>query len=97
MWPADLARFLTARIRRVRTGVSLSSESEMSESLSKVPLDGGLHIYKGSSSRHVIVDMFPLNGNPLPYLATHCLIWQSISFLGCYLLLIGSFTFLFFN
>jgi len=41
VWSADLARSLTARIRRVRTGVSLSSESEMSESLLEVPLDGG--------------------------------------------------------
>jgi len=39
--PADFARSLTARVRRVRTGASMSSESETSESLLEVPLDGG--------------------------------------------------------
>ena len=37
----DLARSLTAQVRRVRTGVSMSSESETSESLLEMPLDGG--------------------------------------------------------
>jgi len=36
MQPANLARFLTVQIRRVRTGVSLSLESVMSESLLEV-------------------------------------------------------------
>jgi len=39
--PADLAKSLTARVRRVRTGASMSSESETSELLSEVPLNGG--------------------------------------------------------
>ena len=41
MWPVDLARSLTAQVRRMRAGVSLSSESETSESLSEVLLDRG--------------------------------------------------------
>ena len=41
VWPADSAKSLTAQVRRVRTGVSLSFESETSESLSETPLDGG--------------------------------------------------------
>ena len=39
--PADFAKSLTAQVRRVRTGASMSSESETSESLSEVPLDRG--------------------------------------------------------
>ena len=39
--PADFPKSLTVQVRRVRTGVSMSSESETSELLLEVPLDGG--------------------------------------------------------